>query len=250
MVLRLLIYKDWKFKDIKEADLLKTAQGKPLKVSAADQQNFVMMQSMGIDNVEPVIDPKSNLQLQATRKTQTGKLYQAPLFKISQTKVNAPLQILETSTGKDLTGKVRLQRNVLLDATYRAQGNIKRKGGRADYGSVAKELNTILEKEKGITLPVLQSYDSFDFIESLVGKPASRPERFMYATKKRDGTLSRVVKEEQAEFAKMNNLPVSTVDLSRPRGATDVTKFDVKEKGSTALEKENKECRRRSGYRL
>ena len=36
-------------KDIKEADLLKTAQGKPLKVSAADQQNFVMMQSMGID---------------------------------------------------------------------------------------------------------------------------------------------------------------------------------------------------------
>ena len=225
-------------KDIKEADLLKTAQGKPLKVSAADQQNFVMMQSMGIDNVEPVIDPKSNLQLQATRKTQTGKLYQAPLFKISQTKVNAPLQILETSTGNDLTGKVRLQRNVLLDATYRAQGNIKRKGGRADYGSIAKELNTILEKEKGITLPVLQSYDSFDFIESLVGKPASRPERFMYATKKRDGTLSRVVKEEQADFAKMNNLPVSTVDLSRPRGATDVIKFDVKEKGSTSLEKE------------
>ena len=220
-------------KDIKEADLLKTAQGKPLKVSAADQQNFVMMQSMGIDRVEPVIDPKSNLQLQATRKTQTGKLYQAPLFKISQTKVNAPLQILETSTGNDLTGKVRLQRNVLLDATYRAQGNIKRKGGRADYGSVAKELNTILEKEKGITLPVLQSYDSFDFIESLVGKPASRPERFMYATKKRDGTLSRVVKEEQAEFAKMNNLPVSNVDLTRPREATDVTTFDKKEQYKT-----------------
>jgi len=220
-------------KDIKEADLLKTAQGKPLKVSAADQQNFVMMQSMGIDNVEPVIDPKSNLQLQATRKTQTGKLYQAPLFKISQTKVNAPLQILETATGKDLTGKVRLQRNVLLDATYRAQGSIKRKGGIADYGSVAKELNTILEKEKGITLPVLQSYDNFDFIESLVGKPASRPARFMYATKKRDGTLSRVVKNEQAEFAKMNNLPVSTVDLSRPREATDVTTFDKKEQYKT-----------------
>jgi hypothetical protein len=220
-------------KDIKEADLLKTAQGKPLKVSAADQQNFVMMQSMGIDNVEPVIDPKSNLQLQATRKTQTGKLYQAPLFKISQTKVNAPLQILETATGKDLTGKVKLQRNVLLDATYRAQGSIKRKGGIADYGSVAKELNTILEKEKGITLPVLQSYDNFDFIESLVGKPASRPARFMYATKKRDGTLSRVVKNEQAEFAKMNNLPVSTVDLSRPREATDVTTFDKKEQYKT-----------------
>ena len=220
-------------KDIKEADLLKTAQGKPLKVSAADQQNFVMMQSMGIDNVEPVIDPKSNLQLRATRKTQTGKLYQAPLFKISQTKVNAPLQIIETATGKDLTGKARLQRNVLLDATYRAQGNIKRKGGIADYGSVAKELNTILEKEKGITLPVLQSYDNFDFIESLVGKPASRPARFMYATKKRDGTLSRVVKNEQAEFAKMNNLPVSTVDLSRPREATDVTTFDKKEQYKT-----------------
>ena len=53
-----------------------------------------MMQSMGIDNVEPVIDPKAIYNYIATRKTQTGvKVYQAPLFKISQTKVNAPLQI-------------------------------------------------------------------------------------------------------------------------------------------------------------
>ena len=220
-------------KNIREADLLKTAQGRPIKVSAADQQDFVMMQSMGIDDIKPVIDPKSNLPLQATRKTRAGKLYQAPLFKISQIKVNAPLQITETATGKDLTGKMRIQRNVLLESVYQAQGNIKRRGGVADYGAVAKELNTILEKQKGITLPVLKTYDSFDFIESLVGRPTSRPERFMYATRKRDGTFSRIVKEEQADFAKMNNLPVSTVDLDRPRGATDVTTFDKKEQYKT-----------------
>jgi len=220
-------------KNIKEANLLQTPQGKPLKVSAADQQNFVMMQSMAIDNVEPVLNPKTGTSKIVSRKTKTGQFYQTPLFKISKTKINAPLQIIETATGKDLTGKVRLQRNVILDATYRAQGKIKQKGGIADYGSVAKELNTILEKEKGITLPVLQTYDNFDFIESLVGRPASRPESFMYATKKRDGTFSRIGKQEKADFVKMNNLPASTVDLSRPREATDVTTFDKKEQYKT-----------------
>jgi len=246
-----------------QIDLLKTTQGKTVKVSAADQRNFVMMQSMSLNKIEPVMDPRTNQPQQAIRRKRDGDVFEAgPLVKITTTKVNAPLQIKDAKTGEDLTNKVRLNRNMILNAAERAQGEVVRqqrkvaadklKRGekirkdfnvdRADYVVTAKKLNTILEKERGITLPVLQSKsDSFDFMESLLGGPTSRPETFTYGNIGKDANTK--IKQvfpaspNDRDFLTLNRLPLPrkfeskttpTSDLSRMT-ATDVPTFDKKE---------------------
>jgi hypothetical protein len=257
-----------------QVDVLKTAQGQPVKVSAADQRDFVMMQSMSLNKVELVIDPKTNQPQQAIRRKRDGDVFEAgPLVKITTTKVNAPLQIKDAKTGADLTNKLRLDRNIVLDAAERAQGEIVRqqrkvaadklKRGekirkdfnveRADYKLTAKKLNTILEKERGITLPVLQSKsDSFDFMESLLGGPTSRPETFTYGNIGEDANTK--IKQvfpaspNDRDFLTLNRLPLPrkfeskttpTSDLSRMT-SPDVSTFDKKEQYKTdRLEMDN-----------
>lgn len=257
-----------------QVDVLKTAQGQPVKVSAADQRDFVMMQSMSLNKVELVIDPKTNQPQQAIRRKRDGDVFEAgPLVKITTTKVNAPLQIKDAKTGADLTNKLRLDRNIVLDAAERAQGEVVRqqrkvaadklKRGekirkdfnveRADYKLTAKKLNTILEKERGITLPVLQSKsDSFDFMESLLGGPTSRPETFTYGNIGTDKNTK--IKQifpaspNDRDFLTLNRLPLPrkfeskttpTSDLSRMT-SPDVSTFDKKEQYKTdRLEMDN-----------
>lgn len=250
-----------------QVDVLKTAQGQPIKVSAADQRDFVMMQSMSLNKVEPVIDPRTNQPQQTLRRKRDGDVFEAgPLVKITTTKVNAPLQIKDAKTGADLTNKLRLDRNIVLDAAERAQGEIVRqqrkvaadklKRGekirkdfnveRADYTLTAKKLNTILEKERGITLPVLQSKsDSFDFMESLLGGPTSRPETFTYGNigQDRNTKIKQVfpASPNDRDFLTLNRLPLPrkfeskttpTSDLSRMT-SPDVSTFDKKEQYKT-----------------
>ena len=250
-----------------QVDVLKTAQGQSVKVSAADQRDFVMMQSMSLNKVELVIDPKTNQPQQTIRRKRDGDVFEAgPLVKITTTKVNAPLQIKDAKTGADLTNKLRLDRNIVLDAAERAQGEIVRqqrkvaadklKRGekirkdfnveRADYTLTAKKLNTILEKERGITLPVLQSKsDSFDFMESLLGGPTSRPETFTYGNigTDRNTKIKQIfpASPNDIDFLTLNRLPLPrkfkskttpTSDLSRMT-SPDVSTFDKKEQYKT-----------------
>ena len=138
---------------------------------------------------------------------------------------------------------VRQQRKVAADKLKRGE-RIRKDFNvdRADYVVTAKKLNTILEKERGITLPVLQSKsDRFDFMESLLGGPTSRAETFTYGNIGEDANTK--IKQvfpaspNDRDFLTLNRLPLPrkfeskttpTSDLSRMT-ATDVPTFDKKE---------------------
>ena len=51
-----------------------------------------------------------------------------------------------------------------------------------DYTELGKLTNQQLAKQRGITLPVLESPTSFEFIESVLGRPASRQSRKSFVT--------------------------------------------------------------------
>ena len=259
----------------------------PIKVSVAEQEGFITMQPMGIDRVEGVPDPSNpNKNLRIDRPTKSGNVIKdVELVKVFTTTVNAPLQILDTKTNKpkvkstvitDNTGKkrivtnpVRLPRPMMEEVVNTAKAEFLKKDADGNYiretvsnnrlypksYEVAQVVDEILQSKYEIKLPVLQSYSSGDFIDSIVGRAASYPQKFRYATKGKDDAVGKIFSfsEEDLQDVKTRyELPMdrelksgkilrADIDTTLSRDYPDVDLKDIREKPSGLLEVEQRD---------
>ena len=259
----------------------------PIKVSVAEQEGFITMQPMGIDRVEGVPDPSNpNKNLRIDRPTKAGKVIEdVELVKVFTTTVNAPLQILDTKTNKpkvktteiiDNTGKkrlvtnpVKLPRPMMEEVVNTAKAEFLKKDADGNYiretvsnnrlypksYEVAEVVDEILQSKYEIKLPVLQSYSSGDFIDSIVGRAASYPQKFRYATKGKDDAVGKIFSfsEEDLQDVKTRyELPMdrelksgkilrADIDTTLSRDYPDVDLKDIREKPSGLLEVEQRD---------
>ena len=259
----------------------------PIKVSVAEQEGFVTMQPMGIDRVEGVPDPSNpNKNLRIDRPTKSGNVIKdVELVKVFTTTVNAPLQILDTKTNKpkvktteiiDNTGKkrlvtnpVKLPRPMMEEVVNTAKAEFLKKDADGNYiretvsnnrlypksYEVAQVVDEILQSKYEIKLPVLQSYSSGDFIDSIVGRAASYPQKFRYATKGKDDAVGKIFSfsEEDLQDVKTRyELPMdrelksgkilrADIDTTLSRDYPDVDLKDIREKPSGLLEVEQRD---------
>jgi hypothetical protein len=259
----------------------------PIKVSVAEQEGFITMQPMGIDRVEGVPDPSNpNKNLRIDRPTKSGNVIKdVELVKVFTTTVNAPLQILDTKTNKpkvktteiiDNTGKkrlvtnpVKLPRPMMEEVVNTAKAEFLKKDANGNYiretvsnnrlypksYEVAKVVDEILQEKYKIKLPVLQSYSSGDFIDSIVGKTSSYPQKFRYATRGKDDAVGKIFSfsEEDLQDVKTRyELPMdrelksgkilkADIDTTLSRTYSDVDLKDIREKPSGLLEVEQRD---------
>ena len=256
----------------------------PIKVSVAEQEGFITMQPMGIDRVEGVPDPSNpNKNLLIDRPTKAGYVREnVELVKVYTTTVNAPLQILDTKTNKpkvqstvitDNTGKkrivtnpVRLPRPMMEEVVNTAKAEFLKKDANGNYiretvsnnrlypksYEVAKVVDEILQEKYKIKLPVLQSYSSGDFIDSIVGKTSSYPQKFRYATRGDEGETYSFSKEDLQDVKTRYELPMdrelksgkilkADIDTTLSRDYSDVDLKDIREKPSGLLEVEQRD---------
>ena len=259
----------------------------PIKVSVAEQEGFITMQPMGIDRVEGVPDPSNpNKNLRIDRPTKSGNVIKdVELVKVFTTTVNAPLQILDTKTNKpkvktteiiDNTGKkrlvtnpVKLPRPMMEEVVNTAKAEFLKKDANGNYiretvsnnrlypksYEVAEVVDEILQEKYKIKLPVLQSYSSGDFIDSIVGRAASYPQKFRYATKGKDDAVGKIFSfsEEDLQDVKTRyELPMdrelksgkilkADIDTTLSRTYSDVDLKDIREKPSGLLEVEQRD---------
>ena len=259
----------------------------PIKVSVAEQEGFITMQPMGIDRVEGVPDPSNpNKNLRIDRPTKSGNVIKdVELVKVFTTTLNAPLQILDTKTNKpkvktteiiDNTGKkklvtnpVKLPRPMMEEVVSTAKAEFLKKDADGNYiretvsnnrlypksYEVAEVVDEILQSKYEIKLPVLQSYSSGDFIDSIVGRAASYPQKFRYATKGKDDAVGKIFSfsEEDLQDVKTRyELPMdrelksgkilrADIDTTLSRDYPDVDLKDIREKPSGLLEVEQRD---------
>ena len=219
----------------------------PIKVSVAEQENFVTMQPVGLPSeVEPVGIPVRRNNNRAS-----------DLYRVYTTSVNAPIQILDAKTRKPKN--IRLSRPLMEEATAKANLAAQKTTGKKYpfSGQIADELDTILKVEQGIELPVLQSGTKGEFVESLLGRPKSKPQTFKYATiDETKGTIYPFSGDAEQKLIETYNLPSQTFerddvtglrarypkqDFDKARGAADVNIKDIKEKVSDRLEAERRD---------
>jgi hypothetical protein len=218
----------------------------PIKVSVAEQENFVTMQPVGLPSkLEPVGIPVRR------NSNRTSDLY-----RVYTTSVNAPIQILDAKTRKPKN--VRLSRPLMEEATAKANLAAQKTTGKKYpfSGEIANELDAILKVEQGIELPVLQSGTKGEFVDSLLGRPKNKPQTFKYATLDKKGTVYPYSGDAEQQLIETYNLPSQTFekddvtglrarypkqDFDKSRGAADVNIKDIKEKVSDRLEAERRD---------
>ena len=256
----------------------------PIKVSVAEQEGFITMQPMGVDRVEGVPDPSNpNKNLLIDRPTKWGNVRKdVELVKVYTTTVNAPLQILDTKTNKpkvkstvitDNTGKkrivtnpVRLPRPMMEGIVNEAKDEFLKRDANGNYiretvsnnrlypksYEVAEVVDDILQSRMKIKLPVLESYSSGDFIDSIAGRASSYPQKFRYATKGSEGETYPFSKEDSQNIQARYGLPMdrelksgkilkANVDTTLSRTYSDVDLKDIREKPSGLLEVEQRD---------
>ena len=256
----------------------------PIKVSVSEQEGFITMQPMGIDKVEGVPDPSNpNRNLLIDRPTKSGNVIKdVELVKVFTTTVNAPLQILDTKTNKpkvqstvitDNTGKkrivtnpVRLPRPMMEGIVNEAKAEFLKQDKKGNYlrstvsnnrlypksYEVAEVVDDILQSRYQIKLPVLKSYSSGDFIDSIAGRAASYPQKFRYATRGSEGETYSFSTEDLQNIKTRYGLPKdrelksgkilkADVDTTLSRDYSDVDLKDIREKPSGLLEVEQRD---------
>ena len=256
----------------------------PIKVSVSEQEGFITMQPMGIDKVEGVPDPSNpNRNLLIDRPTKSGNVIKdVELVKVFTTTVNAPLQILDTKTNKpkvqstvitDNTGKkrivtnpVRLPRPMMEGIVNEAKAEFLKQDKKGNYlrstvsnnrlypksYEVAEVVDDILQSRYQIKLPVLKSYSSGDFIDSIAGRAASYPQKFRYATRGSEGETYSFSTEDLQNIKTRYKLPKdrelksgkilkADVDTTLSRDYSDVDLKDIREKPSGLLEVEQRD---------
>jgi len=256
----------------------------PIKVSVSEQEGFITMQPMGIDKVEGVPDPSNpNRNLLIDRPTKSGNVIKdVELVKVFTTTVNAPLQILDTKTNKpkvqstvitDNTGKkrivtnpVRLPRPMMEGIVNEAKAEFLKQDKKGNYlrstvsnnrlypksYEVAEVVDDILQSRYQIKLPVLKSYSSGDFIDSIAGRASSYPQKFRYATRGSEGETYSFSTEDLQNIKTRYGLPKdrelksgkilkADVDTTLSRDYSDVDLKDIREKPSGLLEVEQRD---------
>jgi len=219
----------------------------PIKVSVAEQENFVTMQPMGLPSkIEPVGIP-------VRRNTNRA----SDLYRVYTTSINAPIQILDAKTQKPKN--IKLSRPFMEEAVGKANLAAQKTTGKKYPFSneIADELDVILKVEQNIELPVLQSGTKSEFVDSLIGRPKSKPQTFTYATiNETKGTIYPFSGDAEQKLIETYNLPSRTFekdditglrarypsqDFSKSRYTADVNVKDIKTKVSERLETEQRD---------
>lgn len=197
--------------ELKELGPLLDTQGNQISVLAAQQRNTVMTQPMSVRRITPVMEinqeGKEQQKIAKRFSRKTNKLFFAPLVTIEDVLVDAPLQVLNAKTGKEISGAAQIpkfQLNKLLD---QFEGQIRSSGKQAGYLDLATMLDEYLTKTQNIKLPVLSSNTAFNFIEDLRGRPGSRPTTVMYGTTGKLGEIYPIAADQIETFMKLNELP-------------------------------------------
>ena len=161
-------------KQLNEIGVAKDSTGAELYVSPGQQIDFITTQPMAVkrplnSNAQPVGT--------VTRKGKYGE-FTNDVYEAAETIVDAPLQVLDTKTGKAVSSVSQVKRSELVDVL----DGIRNFTGVKDYAELGALANRYLAGEKGITLPVLESPTAFEFIEGVIGRPGSRQSRKSFVT--------------------------------------------------------------------
>jgi hypothetical protein len=235
--------------ELKQLGSLTDAQGNPLRVSAAQQQRFIMMQPMIVRRVTPVLktNPQGNQeQLMVQRLARkTGKTFEAPLVQLEDVVVNAPLQVFNAKTGLEISGTAPILREDLNNMLDQIEGQFRAARMKVGYGELASALDEQLVAQRNIKLPVLSSNTAFNFIENLRGRPRNRPTSVMYGTTGNLGEIYPIAADQIEDFLatnreifKKNKIPslgarkagqTRFASTTRPRQATGAPVFNIQE---------------------
>lgn len=245
--------------ELKELGPLTDAKGNVLRVSAAQQQRFIMTQPMAVRRVTPVleVDPQGNQRQRIVQRVtrKTGKTFKAPLVQLEDVIVNAPLQVFNAKTGLEISNAAQISRADLNNTLDQIEGQLRavktaanaeaRKKGlpipphkEVDYLELASALDEYLVTQRNIKLPVLSSSTAFNFIQDLRGRPGSSPTRVMYGTTGNLGEIYPIAADHIEDFLSSNKLPALGVrkvgqsgfaSTTRPRQATGAPTFGIQE---------------------
>lgn len=228
--------------ELKQLGPLTDAKGNVLRVSAAQQQRFIMTQPMAVRRVTPVleVDPQGNQRQRTVQRVarKTGKAFSAPLVQLEDVIVNAPLQVLNAKTGLEISNAAQISRADLNNTLDQIEGQLRAAGMQADYTQLASALDEQLVTQRNIKLPVLSSNTAFNFIEDLRGRPGSRPTRVMYGTTGNLGEIYPIAADQIEDFLSRNQLPALGVrkagqtgfaSTTRPRQVTGAPTFGIQE---------------------
>lgn len=158
-------------KQLNELGPAKDFTGAELYVSPGQQLEHITTQPMAVKR--PLRDAKPVGKI--TRKGKYGD-FTNDVYEAGETIVQAPLQVLDVKTGKQVGSAAQIKRSDLAGFlnSLRAPG--------MDYTELGALANQQLAAQRGITLPVLESPTAFEFIESVTGRPGSRQSRKSFVT--------------------------------------------------------------------
>lgn len=160
--------------------IAKDSTGAELYVSPGQQTEYVMTQPMAVKRpLKQNAPPVAQLRKQGI-SSKTGQPYDflSDVYEAAETIVQAPLQVLDAKTGKTISAAGQVKRDQLSGFLK----NLRESSGVKDYAELGALANRYLAEQKGITLPVLESPTAFEFIESVIGRPGSRPSRKSFVT--------------------------------------------------------------------
>ena len=165
---------------LNQIGIAKDSTGAELYVSPSQQTEYVMTQPMAVKRpLKQNAPPVAQLRKQGI-SSKTGQPYDflSDVYEAAETIVQAPLQVLNAKTGKTISAAGQVKRDQLSGFLK----NIRESSGVKDYAELGALANRYLAEQKGITLPVLESPTAFEFIESVIGRPGSRPSRKSFVT--------------------------------------------------------------------
>lgn len=159
---------------LNEIGVAKDSTGAELYVSPGQQLEYITTQPMSVKR--PLSKGEAPVG-QITRKSKYGN-FTSDVYEATGTIVQAPLQVLNAETGELVSATGQIKRSELASFL----NGLRNQTGVNDYAELGSLANRILAEQKKITLPVLDSPTAFNFIEGVIGRPASRPSRKSFVT--------------------------------------------------------------------